>query len=316
MFGNYKFNSLLKHPGYNGGKGGGGGGGQSQQTQTIQKADPWSGVQPYLSEAYQRASSLYGPNSQGPELYPGQMYVSPDPLRLEARGLVEDYARTQMPTDIGGIRGAYGTLLGAADVNNNPYLAQAARGAITPIAQALTEEALPAIRSGAIQTGQYGGSRQGLAEGTAIGKASRAMGDITSNMYSNAYQQGLDTMTKAMLFGPQVMQLSQMPAQTLEQLGAAKEADEAQKLQEQMYRYEYGQKLPYTKLSDYLGLLQGASGYGTTTGITNAPGQQSYRNPVMGALGGASAGASLAPLLGFAGPFGAIGGALLGGLFS
>jgi hypothetical protein len=310
-----KLNRLIPHPGYNGG---GKGGEQSapQQTTTVQKADPWGGVQPFLTEAYGRASELYGPTAKGPELYPNQMYVSPDPLRLEARSQMEDYARTQMPSDIGGIRGAYGTLLGAADVNANPYLAAAAQGAIRPITQQLTEEVLPQIRGGAIQTGQYGGSRQGLAEGTAIGKATQAMADRTAQMYSDAYGKGLDTMTRAMLFGPQVMQLSQLPYQTLEQLGAAKETDEAQKLQEQMYRYEYGQKIPYTMLSDYLGLLQGAGGYGTTTGITTAPGVQSYSNPVMGALGGASAGASLAPLLGVAGPWSALGGAALGALFS
>ncbi|NQD57435.1 hypothetical protein HP546_19040 [Pseudomonas sp. CM25] len=55
--------------------GGSGGGGSST---TVQKADPWAGVQPYLSEAYARANGLYG--GAGPQYYPGQAVASPNYL--------------------------------------------------------------------------------------------------------------------------------------------------------------------------------------------------------------------------------------------
>jgi hypothetical protein len=191
-----------------------------------------------------------------------------------------DYAQGQMGNDVNAMRGGYGTLLGAADVMNNPMLAQAAQGAIRPVAEQLTEQILPNIRGGAVQTGQYGGSRQALAEGTAIGKATRAMGDITANMYSNAYQQGLGTVGNALSMGPQMLALSQAPAQTIGELGKLSEADAQKALQEQMYRHEYEQKQPYSQLSDYLQLLQGASPYGAQT--TTQPGNT---NNAMGALG-------------------------------
>lgn len=293
------------------GKGGGG------TSTTVQKADPWSGVQPYLTSAYQKASNLYE-NTDGPQMYPGQTYVSPSDLTLESRGAIEDYARNGMNTDINSIRGSYGTLLGAADVNNNPYLYAAAQGAIRPVFEQLTEQALPSIRSGAINTGQYGGSRQALAEGTAIGKATQAALDTTAGMYSDAYNQGLDTMTKAMLFGPQIMSLSQMPAQTLGQLGAAQEGDQQKALSEAMSRWDYSQNLPYQQLSNYLNLLNGASPYSSTTSSQYG----GSGSPLLGALGGVTAAGSLIDgglAYGLTNPFSwplLLGGGLLGGLLS
>lgn len=52
-----------------------GGGGS---TNTVQTADPWEGVQPYLTEAYQRAAGLYGAG-QGPEMYPDSMIAGLNP---------------------------------------------------------------------------------------------------------------------------------------------------------------------------------------------------------------------------------------------
>lgn len=280
MFGSEKYRNFLRHPGFNGGGGG-------TQT-TTQKADPWSGVQPYLTEGYQRASQLYAPG-QGPELFPNQMYVGSDPLTTQSRQMTLDYAQSGMPQDINAMRGGYGTLLGAADVMNNPMLARAAEGAIRPVTQQLTEQILPNIRGGAVQTGQYGGSRQALAEGTAIDRAVRSMGDITSNMYSNAYQQGLGTLSSALGMAPQMLQLSQMPAQTIGQLGALSEADQQKALQEQMYRHEYAQKQPYSMLSDYMQLLQGAAPYGSQVSSQSGGGGSN----VMPALGLALSAASM-----------------------
>lgn len=50
--------------------GGSGGGGNST---TVQKADPWSGVQPYLQQLYSQAGGLA--QSGGPQVYQGETYA-------------------------------------------------------------------------------------------------------------------------------------------------------------------------------------------------------------------------------------------------
>lgn len=87
--------------------------------------------------------------------------------------------------------------------SNNPYLHQMASAATQQQQQSyqdqaddanqnLTQSVLPAIRSGAVMAGGYGGSRQGIAEGTAIGNVAkvnarnaRDLGQSAGGYYAN-----------------------------------------------------------------------------------------------------------------------------------
>ncbi len=73
----------------------------------------------------------------------------------------------------------------------NPGLQQAIVAAQRPTWEGLTEQALPAIRSQAISTGPYGGSRQGIAEGLATSRATRNAGDIAAKMANDMYAANL-----------------------------------------------------------------------------------------------------------------------------
>ena len=71
---------------------------------------------------------------------------------------------------------------------NNPYLDQQAGTITRQVNDNLQHVTLPGIGSGATSAGQYGGSRQGIAQGLAL---SRAQGDISqglSSLYGNAYE--------------------------------------------------------------------------------------------------------------------------------
>ena len=56
-------------------KGGGGGGGQTTSTNTVEKADPWAGQQPYLKDVFQEAQDRYD-DSSSPSFFPGNT-ISP-----------------------------------------------------------------------------------------------------------------------------------------------------------------------------------------------------------------------------------------------
>ena len=87
-------------------------------------------------------------------------------------------------------------------------------------------------------------------------------------------------------------------------VGAAYENLAQRQLQDQIARFQFGQQAPMQQLQQYAGLISPiASGF--PTGINTGPGQDT--GGVGGAFGGAVAGSAL-------GPYGAAGGALLGGL--
>lgn len=253
-------------------------------TTSQSSSSPWGGVQPYLTKAYQNLNNWY--DQPGPFAYPGATTAGPDPLRSEAQNYDINYARYGMPQDIAKIGSAYDTLLNAPNVNNNPYLAGAVNSAIRPMLDQYNETIMPGIRSGAVQTGQYGGSRQGIAEGIASGKLTRNIGDVSNTMYSNAYQQGMDSLAKAMLFGPQMLQIGQAPANVLRGVAGERELSQQNQINDARRLFEYYQNQPYNKISQFLNPLQGAGFHSTSTTSNQAVPSYDGSN-WMGTLGGA-----------------------------
>lgn len=76
---------------------------------------------------------------------------------------------------------------------NTATLDPVVNNAMTRLSQNFNEQVMPGIRGQAVASGQYGSSRQGIAEGLATRGLAQSMGDMSANMYNNAYNtaQGL-----------------------------------------------------------------------------------------------------------------------------
>ena len=178
------------------------------------------------------------------------------------------------------MKGGLGYLM---DPNNlradaNPYFKGYTEAAIRPLSQQFAESVLPNIRSGAGETGNYGSSRQGIAEGLAAGRLAQTSGDVTSRMASEQYGQNLGGLIAGTQMSPAIA-------------GAIQGLEMPEKY----------------KILDWLrGFMP--QGYGSTTQTSGASG-----SPLSGALGGGMLGNLLIPAAAGATPWGAVGGALLGG---
>jgi len=290
-----------------------GGGSSGGTSTTVQKADPWAGVQPYLTAGYKDATKLY--EQGGPQYYPGQTYVNANPYENMGAQMGLNYAMNQMPGQIDLLNQAQSDLYRAPDVASNQYVnAQA-----DVINQRLTDDFLqqinPAIRSGSVAAGQLGGSRQALAQGVAAGKVAQASGDAQAQLYGSAYDTGLDAAGRAMQLAPQTLQAGMIPSQGVSQYGQFQRQQDELALQDDLNRYSFEQNAPQQNLATYMNYLQGAPWGSTSTGTMPSQGGGFSGS---GALGGAMAGSSLAGALSLSNPFTAaamIGGGLLGGFF-
>ena len=332
-----------------------GGGGETQQV--VQKNEPWSGVQPYLKDLYKSASGIYGKPQQ---FFPHQTYALQSPLSNVGQQAALGYANNYLPSLVNAGTAGVGSMLNAADVGNNPYVNQMLGQQVSGMTNAfsqnadtitrnLTREWLPQIRSGAGLAGQYGSTRQGVAEGVALGEATRALGDYGSNAQQalgnsiaqtqlGAYGQGLDSQARALAFLPQQAQLGMMPSQIYGQVGGQQEQYNQQAINDAMQRFNFAQQEPYNRATWYNQILTGATPYASQSTTSSGAGGGSALGGALGggmlgyslagplaAMGGpvangiASLGAPLAGTLGFGGAFAAplvLGGALLGGLFN
>jgi hypothetical protein len=163
-------------------------------------------------------------------------------------------------------------------MSSNPYLGRQA-DAISAQQQQFLDNALNGIRSGAVATGNLGGTRQGVAQGVAIGQAATGLDSALANLYGGNWQ--ADQNRALSQYG---MDQSFYNAQRgLDQSGA--------QLGAQLYGLgQQGQWMPYQQ---YTNTLSPWSGFGTTTSGSSQGGG------VQGAVGGALSGAAIGHQLGW-----------------
>ena len=238
-------------------KGGGGG------TNTVQRADPWVGQQPYLTDIYGESQRLY---REGPmEFFPGQTYAAPSDSTLQAEQMIAAQAlgSQQVMANQAALANQFG-LMQPQMLSQNPYLAGATEAALRPIygqAQGLLQQA----RRGATAAGQLGGTRQAILEQGVIADYLQKAGDISSQMYSDAYSDAVDAQQRAISLAPTVMQMGLAPAQTLGQVGLSEQARQQQAIDDARARFEFAQQAPQQALRDYSAVTLGSILPGSTT---------------------------------------------------
>lgn len=205
---------------------------------------------------------------------------------------------------------------GALSPDTNPYLRATAEAAIQPVTQNFTEKVLPNIRSGAVVGGQYGGSRQANAETTATRDFNREALNTTNQIYSNAFESGMDRMVKNLALAPQTASLGMYPWQVLEGVGGQQYGLDTAMSQDAFNRALTGQQMPYLAAKDVLATMMGL-GSGTSTSTSG--GGISLGSILGGGIGGAATAGGLSTLPGLGmlgGPWGIGAGAGLGALAS
>jgi hypothetical protein len=229
-------------------------------------------------------------------------------------------------------------LTGRADTSTLDPVVQSA---FRRLGEGFNEQVLPGIRGNAIASGQYGGSRQGIAEGLASRGLLYSMGDVANNMYNQAYQQAQQNMygTANNMAGlginnsqsnasrdlsAQTSNASnQLAAQTFNATLALQKNQQAMQLAQQqlanrtagLNAFGVGNALQDQNYQQRLGLLDAQDQHnwnnlnnyssivqnGARLGGTATMSQPNYTNPISGAFGGALAGAQLANMTGLMG---------------
>lgn len=233
-----------------------------------------------------------------------------DPLQTQGQQMALDATGKQAAqADAAGSANQF--LLGSAlNPDSNQYLQKYMAAAARPIQDNLLESTLPAIRSEAATTGNFGSSRQGIAEGLASKGASQAIGDATAKIASDAYGQGLTAMGGAVSAAPGVMANYLTPGLTTSGVGDVRQSLAQAQLGEKASDFNYNQLAPYLTSSDLLAAAYGIPGGSTTS--TASGGGNSLLGNVMGGVSLGSALGSAIPGIGTG--IGALGGGALSAL--
>ena len=287
-------------------KGGGGG------TNTVQKADPWAGQQPYLTDIFGQAKQLY---QQGPqEFYPGRTYAEASPTVYQAEELQKQAALAQAGLGLGSIvPGFQESLMSPVQRFQDPMLDEVLSARLRPIEES-TSRLLQQTRRGATQAGQLGGTRQGIVESEVLKDMLTKQSDVATKMYGDLYGDVMKTQAATLGLAPIIMSTFAQPAATLAQVGAAETARAQQPITEAMRRFSFEQAAPYDALTRYANVAGNTILPGTVSQTGGMEGPSTLANMTGGALTGAALGATFggSTFMTSMGPWGAAAGALYG----
>lgn len=255
---------------------------QTQTTQQVLSPEQRELMQIAMPGVRQFAAST-------PQRYQGSTVAGFDPSQvagqtgaLSSAGVQTDMARAGADTSNSWLNP------NTLDVSNSPIVQNNIASATRPVWDNLMEVALPGVRDSAERTGNFGSSRQGIAEGVAVGKATKAAGDISSNIVSKAYDTNVDAQLKTLGLLPQTTGVQTQGDATTSAVGDVRQALSQAQLNENVGNFNYDQLAPFLQSKEIMALLTGMPGGSTTT---TASGPQ--RNRMTGALGGAASGAAL-----------------------
>lgn len=207
-------------------------------------------------------------------------------MRANATQQQGQIAQTQQANNFG--------LHDALYAESNPYLRSAMDAATRPMVEQFTEAggALSGIRQGAISSGGYGGSRQGIAEGLAMKGLNNKIADTRSTMAYQGYKDGLDQQQAAIKNQAMLTMLSQIPGQTIGQIGSLQDSQRQEQLNYDANKATYEANSQWEPLQNLANIIYGGSN-GTTTTTAQAPRQDN----TMATLGGLGQMAMLAMML-------------------
>lgn len=250
-----------------------------KSTTTVNLTPEQKALQKYAMPEYAKFAQSA---ANGGITAPGAEAVSPfDPLQIQGQN--EVLGSTGAQSDIVGSAGQASQFLTsgeALDPNTNPALRGTIDAATRPIYENLTSSVLPNIRGEAVTNGQFGGSRQGIAEGLAARSANNAAGDASARVASAGYGQGLDAMKAALGLAPGTATAQSIPGSTTSSVGDVRQQLAQKMLSGEISAEQFQQYLPFM-----VGDLFNKAASGTMGGSTTSTTTQPQTDPLMQALG-------------------------------
>lgn len=255
-------------------------GGSSGGGTTVQKSDPWSGQQPFLSFGFQQAQNQF--NSQNPQYYQGSTVAPLSDTTNNALNLTEQRAMSGNPF----ASAAQNQLMRTANgeyLNANPYLDanfQAGTGAITDA----YNNAVRGQTAGFAGSGRQGSGMQAFYQNQQNDTLAKNLNNLYGQTYYQNYQNERNNQLAATQLAPQFAQMDYDNLNALSGVGSVRDNYAQNLLNADIDRWNYNQNLDANKLSQYMNLIQGNYG-GTSSTTTPKSGSNTFGTILSAGLG-------------------------------
>lgn len=261
------------------------------ETQKVEDKAPWAPAQPYFLDIYGKTQTALNETNKNP--FTGDFIAQPGQDATTGLGMLRSNASN--PLFAQGVNAFQGMAADTAagkylDPNTNPFIQAVAGAATRPLTQNFQNTVLPAISDQAIEQGAYGGSGSGIARGQASDALMRNIGDITSNIFYQNYNNERNNQLGAGQLIGQGSDLAGIPGQTMLAIDAQQRALQQMALDNQRQQFMEQKTAPWYGLGEASTILS-QGGFNTVTGNysqTNPNYVDPFTNALKIGLGGAS----------------------------
>lgn len=255
------------------------------QTQQQQTTGPNPAAAPYYTDLYAKANEAMQNTNNNP--FMGNYVAAPSADTVDSistmRGVLGNQTFAQGANDFMSMAGktAAGDYMNPA---SNPFLGSYVQAAMRPIQENFTNTTIPAITDQSIAQGAYGGARQDLSQERAATNMDRTIGDLTSNIYYQNYQNERNNQLQSANLLGSGMNLLSLPASGLQQIGAQEDKINQDAINNELQKFQGNQTSQWYGLGELAQILN-AGGFKTTTGSgTQVADNPAYVDPVTGLL--------------------------------
>lgn len=183
------------------------------------------------------------------------------------------------------------------DPSKNPGLQGTLDAATRQITDNFSRSILPQIRDQSVISGGYGGNRQGIAEGLAASDATKQIGDTSATILNQAYQSGLDAMSKGLGFAPSNIQAAFTPSTAVSGIGDVQQARSQAELNDIISNYYTQSFFPLQLAEEVAQIALGMPGGSASKSQQQGGGSSTLSDVLSGVTGGAGLVSSILPFL-------------------
>ena len=223
--------------------------GDSEQTQETQVR-----LSPELRgsavSAQEGAQALFNQGTSG--IFQGSRLAEQDALIRQAQEQQLALAGQggDLANQVAQQQAAFTGLLGAGDINN-PLVQRQIADLADVVGEQFNRTILPGISQGATGAGQFGSSRQGIAEGLAAGEAANAI----SRGATQALLGGQQVALQAQGLAPQSIGLGLLPTQIQQDIGGQRTLRSQAELEDRIQQFEAPRRAELQNLTEFTNLL-------------------------------------------------------------
>lgn len=259
-------------------------------TTTTSQYPPW--LEQLMTKVASETGRLYDAGA-APEFFPGQTVAPFNPDQIAGQGAVRDALTATGPNSVTGqlnqaaaTNASFLNPNGIWNVQSIPGYNAIRQGIVTDAGRNLSENYMPSVRSAALGSGTFGGSRGQIGEALAAARSTDELTKGLGNLDYQTFNTLLNAQQQAIGRAPDLANAQLIPGQALQNLGLTQQNQAQTGITADRERFDFNQNRPWWLLDQLRASAGGQPSSTTSSTSGGGPGTWETIGGLLAALPG------------------------------